>query len=62
MELDSEAKCEEEAIVGNRLFMGKLQFIAFFVGYDTSENMWLAEEYLSKARKLLTEYQATYQV
>ena len=44
IEVDSEQEFEVEAIVGHRLFNGRLQYMVKLVGHNTSENIWLAEE------------------
>ena len=56
IQVDGEEEWEIEAIVGHRTFRGQPQYLVAFVGFDVSENAWLAEEQLSNASDLLSAY------
>ena len=47
---------EIEAIVGHWIYRKQPKYYVSFVGYDASENAWLAEKQLSNAKQLLSEY------
>ena len=42
--------------MGQRIYRGQYQYYVSLVGYDASENVWLAEEQLSNAKELFLEY------
>ena len=60
VEVEGQYEYQIEAIVGHRTFWGQPQYYVSFVGYDASENVWLAEEQLSNAKELLSEYQSVH--
>jgi hypothetical protein len=52
---DSEYEIEE--IIGHRIgARNKVQYLVRWLGYDASEDMWLYEEDLSGAQRLLKNY------
>ena len=42
MELDGELEYEVAAIKGHHVLRGELYFLASFVGYDASEDLWMS--------------------
>ena len=53
IEIDREAEHEVLELKGHRESNGKVKYLTSFVGYDSSEDMWLTELSLEHANKLL---------
>ena len=53
IEIDREAEYEVAGIKGHREWNDELWYLTLFVGYDSSEDMWLSELQLEHADKLL---------
>ena len=60
VEVEGQYEYQIEAIMGPRKFWGKHQYYVSFVVYNASENVWWAEEQLSNAKELLSEYQSVH--
>ena len=43
VEVEGEQEYKIKIIVGHRLFRGQPQFMVYFIYYNASENMWMAE-------------------
>ena len=52
IEVEGEAAFQIEPFLGNKLFRVQPCFIVSIMGYDTSKNIQLAEEYLSNTKEL----------
>ena len=49
IEIDGEAEYEVAAIKGHRERQGEMQYLTSFVGFDSSEDMWLTTAQLEHA-------------
>ena len=57
MEIDGKEQYKVEAIRKHRVVCGEMQFLAKWVGYDDSENLWLTASQLELAKEILEAYQ-----
>ena len=53
IEIDSEAEYGVAEIKGHRERQGEMQYLTLFVGFDSSEDMWLSTAQLEHAPVLL---------
>ena len=53
IEIDGEAEHEVAEIKGHRKHQGEMQYLTLFVGFDSSEDMWLSTAQLEHASVLL---------
>ena len=53
IEIDGEAEYEVAEIKGHRERQGEMQYLTSFVGFDSSEDMWLSTAQLEHAPVLL---------
>ena len=53
IEIDGEAEYEVSEIKGHRERQGEMQYLTSFVGFDSSEDMWLSTAQLEHAPVLL---------
>ena len=53
IEIDGNAEYKVASIKGHRECNGKLQYLTLFVGFDSSEDMWLTTAQLEHAPQLL---------
>ena len=61
IELDTGPEFEVEAILRHRRVgrrWSKLEFLVFFLGYDSSHNEWLPALHLANTLQILTAYKA----
>ena len=53
IEIDGKAEYKVEEIEGHREYQGEMQYLTLFVGFDSSEDMWLSTAQLEHAPVLL---------
>ena len=53
IKIDGKAEYEVSKIKGHREHQGEMQYLTLFVGFDSSEDMWLSTAQLEHARVLL---------
>ena len=53
IEIDGKAEYEVSEIKGHRERQGEMQYLTLFVGFDSSEDMWLSTAQLEHAPVLL---------
>ena len=53
IEIDGEAEYEVSVIKGHREYQGEMQCLTLFVGFDSSEDIWLSTVQLEHAPVLL---------
>ena len=56
VEIDGQYEFQIEALVAYRISRGQPQYYVSSVSYDASENVWLAEQQVSNAKELLSEF------
>ena len=57
IEIDGKAEYEVAEIKGHRERQGEMQYLTSFMGFDSSEDMWLSTVQLEHAPVLLQQYQ-----
>ena len=53
IKIDGKAEYEVSEIKGHREHQGEIQYLTYFVGFDSSEDMWLSTAQLDHAPALL---------
>ena len=56
--VEGEQEWEIEAIVKERTYRKKRQYLAKWLGYPSYENQWINEDELGRAQELLDEFRA----